>query len=64
MTEPVVTCCYTFSDIAVDWWGRNLYWVDSTNGVLGVVKLNGRSLQVIASDLKNPVNLIAHPEFR
>ena len=34
---PIITCYLaTPEDLAVDWLGRNLYWTDSTRGVIEV----------------------------
>ena len=62
---PVITCCYgTISDIAVDWWGRNLYWTDKTRGQVGVSKLDGTGHQVLASGLGQPSLLVINPYKR
>ena len=63
--EPVITCCYdNITDIAVDWWGRNLYWTDGAAGVVGVAKLSGRSQQVLIDGLTNPLHVVLDPYER
>ena len=64
-TVSVVTCCYdAISDIAVDWWGRNLYWTDRGRGLIGVAKLDGTGQQVLAEGLDQPDRLVINPYKR
>ena len=63
--QPVVTCCYgNITDIAVDWWGRNLYWTDEEWGKVGVAKLDGVGQQVLAEGLGKPTRLVINPYRR
>jgi low density lipoprotein receptor-related protein 5/6 len=49
------------SDLAVDWWGKNIYWTDSVRGLVGVSKLNGKNQQILASGLQNPRHIVIDP---
>lgn len=52
------------SDLAVDWWGRNLYWTNEPLGVVGVAKLNGNNQQILVSGLQKPQRIIVNPYQR
>lgn len=40
--ECIVCCCLgTPEDLAVDWFGRNLYWTDSELRIIEISKLDG-----------------------
>ena len=47
--ECVVCCCLSAPEhIAVDWYGRNLYWTDSQLGIIEVSKLDGTERSIFA----------------
>ena len=47
--ECVVCCCLgSPDDVAVDWYGRNLYWTDSKLGVIEISKLDGSERSIFA----------------
>ena len=47
--ECVVCCCLKAPEhVAVDWYGRNLYWTDSELRVIEISKLDGSERSVFA----------------
>ena len=45
----VVCCCLNSpEDLAVDWYGRNLYWTDSKLRVIEISKLDGSERTIFA----------------
>ena len=45
----MVCCCLSAPEhIAVDWYGRNLYWTDSDLGVIEIAKLDGSERSIFA----------------
>ena len=63
--QHLVACRHgNIADIAVDWWGRNLYWTNNVLGTLGVAKLNGNNQQVLVSGLLNPQRIVVNPYRR
>lgn len=45
----VVCCCLSSpEDLAVDWYGRNLYWTDSKLRVIEISKLDGSERTIFA----------------
>ena len=64
--EKVVSCCLLApEDIAVDWFGRNLYWGDSGRRVIELSKLNGDNrviLTTIPEDVEEgPSHIVLDP---
>ena len=54
----------TPADLAVDWFGKNLYWTDSTRRVIEVAKLDGSRriiLYKVPSDLGAPTLIVLDP---
>ncbi|KAH9512769.1 hypothetical protein Btru_038157 [Bulinus truncatus] len=47
--------------MALDWVSGNLYWTDSTNGVIKVAKKSGAHQRILLSNLNNPVAIAIHP---
>ena len=48
--------------LAVDWLGRNLYWTDTGNDRIEVVRLNGSYRQVVISEgLDEPRAIVVDP---
>ena len=67
-TETVVSCCLTApEDLAVDWFGRNLYWTDSQRKVIEVARLDGEGgrgrsvIAIVNSSLGPPGNIALDP---
>ena len=59
--ECVVCCCLgSPEDIAVDWYGRNLYWTDSTLHTIEISKLDGsqRSIYALIPEDLGAISLI------
>ena len=47
--ECVVCCCLSAPEhIAVDWYGRNLYWTDSDLGIIEISRLDGSERTIFA----------------
>ena len=63
--EEVVSCCLgNITDLVVDWYGRNLYWVDRDKRVIEVSKLNGEGrtvLSVIPESYGAPAVIVLDP---
>ncbi|XP_055868461.1 low-density lipoprotein receptor-related protein 4-like isoform X2 [Biomphalaria glabrata] len=47
--------------MALDWVAGNLYWTDSTYGVIKVAKKTGPFQKILLSELNNPVAIAVHP---
>ena len=52
------------TDLAVDWWGRNLYWTNNQTGTVYVAKLSGKNHQILADDVDNPSHIVLDPYLR
>lgn len=64
-TESLFTETEGFiADIAVDWWGRNLYWTNNVTGSVYVSKLNGENHQILADGLDGPNHVVLDPYLR
>ena len=65
VSQLIITCSRgVISDLAIDWWGRNLYWTNEVLGVVGVAKLNGNNQQILVSGLEKPQRIIVNPYQR
>ncbi len=63
--NTVTACCYgRIEDLAVDWWGNNLYWTDSATGIIWVAKLNGTNKHVLLKGLTSLTHLVLNPYER
>lgn len=47
--------------MALDWVAGNLYWTDSTNGVIKVARKTGAYQMTVLENLTHPVGIAVHP---
>ncbi len=64
-SETIISCCLSSpEDLAVDWLGRNLYWVDSQRRVIEVALLDGGGrgiFSIVPESLGAPGNIALDP---
>ena len=48
-------------DLAVDWMGGNLYWIDQLGGKIEVSKLDGSNRRVLFTGLRKPTLIEVNP---
>jgi integrin beta 2 len=61
-TETLLTGLEDPRGLAVDWFGFNLYWVDGTHKLVGVISFDGLLRRhLISSDLDQPHDIVVDP---
>ena len=60
--QTIIKNIDNLEDIAIDWIGKNLYWIESTYDVIEVARLNGSNRYVIVSNnITKPTSLTLDP---